>query len=187
MAARSVVLCVVLAALTISPAWASDAIDSVPPASGVGDATPRDFVVSSNLADHFDPRIDGGMSDNNRERLVSSFQIAIDRVRQVPECRDLFTDLGADAVDMISKIYFTPIGIYGARANICNGTVAYTLVGGGPTTWLCRDFSRLTDKNAAMIIIHEALHHAGLTERPKDPKGMTSAGINRMVSKRCGL
>jgi hypothetical protein len=99
----------------------------------------------------------------------------------------MFTELGADGVDTITRIFFTPIGKRQARADICNGTVAYTLVGGGPTTWLCREFSRLTDKKAAMIIIHEALHHAGLTERPKDPKAMTSAGINRMVSKRCGL
>jgi hypothetical protein len=127
------------------------------------------------------------MSDDNREQLMSSFQIAIDRAREVPECREMFTELGADGVDTITRIFFTPIGKRQARADICNGTVAYTLVGGGPTTWLCREFSRLTDKKAAMIIIHEALHHAGLTERPKDPKAMTSAGINRMVSKRCGL
>jgi hypothetical protein len=133
-----------------------------------------------------EPRIGPEMSDNNRERLESSFQVAIDRVREVPECRELFTELGTDGVDTIAKIYFTPIGIHGARANVCNGSVAYTFVGGGPT-WLCRKFSRLTDKQAAMIIIHEALHQAGLTERPKDPNGMTSAGINRMVSKGCGL
>ena len=127
------------------------------------------------------------MSDDNREQLVGSFQIAIDRVQDVPECRELFTKLDADGIDTISKIFFTPIGKREARADLCNGSVAYTYVSGGPTTWLCRDFSRLNDKKAAMIIIHEALHHAGLTERPKDPQGMTSAGINRMVSKRCGL
>ncbi len=187
MAARSVVLCVVLLALTISPASASDAIDAVSYPSGVGDATTHKVVVSSSPVVHFEPRIDAGVSDNIRERLVSSFQVAVERVREVPECREMFNQLGADGIDTIAKIYFTPIGIYGARANVCNGSVAYTLVGGGPTTWLCREFSRLTEKQAAMIIIHEALHHAGLTERPKDPKGMTSAGINRMVSKRCGL
>jgi hypothetical protein len=70
---------------------------------------------------------------------------------------------------------------------LCKGSVAYTFVGGGAPIWLCREFSRLTDKGAAMIIIHEALHHAGLTEWPKDPKGMRSGRINRMVTKRCGL
>jgi hypothetical protein len=187
MVARSVVLCVVAIVFTFSSSWASDAIDAVSSAAGVENATAREVVADNDPLAHFEPRIDVRMSDNNRERLVSSFQIAVDRVQEIPECREMFTDLGTDAVDTITGIYFTPIGIHGARPNICNGNVAYTYVGGGPTTWLCREFSRLTDKKAAMIIIHEALHHAGLTERLKDPKGMTSAGINRMVSKRCGL
>jgi hypothetical protein len=186
MAARLVVLCVSLTVLVISPVCASDAIDAVSSASGVGGATPREVVASTNSLIHFEPRIDSGMSDNNRERLASSFQVAVDRVQEVPECRELFTKLGAGGIDTITKIYFTPIGKREARANICDGSVAYTFVGGGPT-WLCRKFSRLSDNKAAMIIIHEALHHAGLTERPKDPKGMTAAAINRMVSKRCGL
>jgi hypothetical protein len=187
MAARLVVVFVSVVVLMISSAWASDAIDVVSSPAGVGDATPREVVESSNSPIRFEPRIDPGMSDNNRERLVSSFQIAIDRVREVPECRELFSKIGADGVDTIAKTYFAPIGIHGARANVCNGSVAYTFVGGKGPTWLCREFSRLSDKKAAMIIIHEALHHAGLTERPKDPKAMTSAGINRMVSKSCGL
>ena len=186
MAARLVVLCVSLTVLVISPVCASDAIDTVSTASGVGDAARREVVASSNSLIHFEPRIDPGMSDNNRERLGSSFQIAVDRVQEVPECREMFTKLGADGIETVAKIYFTPIGVREARAEICNGSVAYTFVGGGPT-WLCRKFSRLSDKQAAMIIIHEALHHAGLTERPRDPNGMTSAGINKMVSKSCGL
>jgi hypothetical protein len=186
MAARLVVLWVVAVVLTVSSSWASDAIDAVSSPSGVGHATPHEVVVSSNPFVQFEPRIDANMSENNRERLVSSFQIAVERVREVPECRELFSELGADGIDTIAKVYFTPIGIHGARANVCNGSVAYTFVGGGPT-WLCRKFSQLSDKQAAMIIIHEALHHVGLTERPRDPDGMTSAGINRMVSKGCGL
>jgi len=38
-----------------------------------------------------------------------------------------------------------------------------------------------------MVIIHEALHHAGLTEYPQDPNGMTSNQINGMVAEQCGL
>jgi hypothetical protein len=187
MAARSVVLCVVAVVFTVSSSWASDAIDAVSSEGGVETATVREVLADSGPLAHLEPRIDVRMSDNNRERLVSSFQIAVDRVQEAPECGDLFTRLGADGTDTITKIFFTPIGKRGARTDLCNGSVAYTFVGSGPTTWLCRDFSRLTDKKAAMIIIHEALHHAGLTERPKDPKGMTSAAINRMVSKSCGL
>jgi len=60
------------------------------------------------------------------------------------------------------------------------------MVGGGPVR-VCRDFSRLSDSQAAMVIIHEALHHAGLTEYPQDPNGMTSNQINGMVAEQCGL
>ncbi len=137
MAARLVVLCVGLMVLTISPVWASDAIDAVSSPSGVGDATPREVVASSNSLIHFEPRIDPGMSDNNRERLISSFQIAVDRVQEVPECRELFTELGVDGLDTISRIYFGPIGIHGARPNVCNGSVAYTYVGGGLESGEC--------------------------------------------------
>jgi len=186
MAARSVVVCVVAVVLTVSPSWASDAVEAISPASDLGDATPGEVDASSGAPLHFEPRIGGRLSDNNRERLVSSFQIAIERVQEVPECREMFAELGAEGVDTIGRIHFVPMGKLEARPNICNGVVAYTFVGGGPT-WLCRKFSRLTDKKAAMIIIHEALHHAGLTERPKDPNGMTSAAINQMVSKSCGL
>jgi hypothetical protein len=187
MAARSVVLCAVAVVLTASSSWASDAIEAVSSVAGVEIATAREVESDSHPLPCFEPRIDVRMSDNNRERLLGSFHIALDRVQALPECSEMFAELGADGVDTITKIFFTPIGKRGARADICNGTVAYTFVGSGPTTWLCREFSRLTDKGAAMIIIHEALHHAGLTERPRDPKGMTSAGINRMVSKSCGL
>jgi hypothetical protein len=38
-----------------------------------------------------------------------------------------------------------------------------------------------------MVIVHEALHHAGLNEYPKDPDAMTSKQINGMVMKHCGL
>ena len=62
------------------------------------------------------------------------------------------------ALDMV---VFLPIGKAQAQAGVCRGTSAYTLFGGGPI-WVCRDFSRLSDTQAAMVIIHEALHHAGL-------------------------
>jgi hypothetical protein len=190
MVARSVVLCLCVLAASVSSGSASDVIEAV---SGNGrelatveDVATDAFDRSIATGRTFEPRILREMSDRMRNRLVSSFQLAIDRVREVPECGNLFTELGADGVDTIADIRFTPIGIYGARANVCKGKIAYTYVGGGPI-WLCRDFSRLTDKKAAMIIIHEALHHAGLTERPEDPDAMPSAGINRMVSQKCGL
>jgi hypothetical protein len=45
---------------------------------------------------------------------------------------------------------------------------------GSPSTFVCRLFQRLGDERAAVVLIHEALHHAGLTEYPQDPEAMTS-------------
>jgi len=45
----------------------------------------------------------------------------------------------------------------------------------------------LLTEQAAMVVIHEALHHAGLPERPHDKKAMTSGQINDMVREACGL
>jgi hypothetical protein len=183
MAARFVVLCVGVFALMTSSSWATDAVDSVATLNA-SEATAA--PENSGPQPSFEPKISAEMSTKNRDQLVVGFQVALEKVREVPECSELFTGLGADGIDTLGKVYFFPIGYHEAKANVCHGSIAYTLVGGGPT-WVCRDFWRLTDREAAMIIIHEALHHAGLPERPGDPDAMTSAGINRMVIKNCGL
>lgn len=179
MAARMIVLCVCSAVVAFPSTWAADAVDAVASAD-------RAEVSSKTTTEIQTPRIGPKMPEKNRERLTVSFQIALDRVREVPECGGMFSELGADGAGTISKIRFYPIGRHALGTDVCRGRVANTIVGGGPV-WLCRGFSRLTDNKAAMIIIHEALHHAGLTERPLDPEGMTSAAINDMVLTRCGL
>ena len=98
----------------------------------------------------------------------------------------MFTELGVDASATLGRMYFSPIGWHELKPNVCNGSAVYTLVGGGPV-WVCQKFSRLADSQAAMLIIHEALHLAGLNEQPHDANAMTSAAINGMVLKRCGF
>jgi hypothetical protein len=145
-----------------------------------------DTALSGGHLTTFEPRINLKMSDKNRDQLVAAIQVALQRVRDVPECRGMFTELGANGIETLGKLSLYPIGRHEAKANVCRTSIAYTYVGGGPT-WICRKFWRLSDKQAAMVVIHEALHHAGLGEKPRDPNGMTVAAINRMVTKRCGL
>ena len=45
--------------------------------------------------------------------------------------------------------------------------------------------SRLSDERAAMLVVHEALHHAGLSEKPLNRRCMTSLEINTLVGKKC--
>jgi hypothetical protein len=189
MAARLAVACLGVVVLTLSSAAASDALDAVDAAVEIDVAG---VIVPGSNRDrdvwrpNIDRRISGEMSQKNRDQLIVAFEVALERVQMMEECRDLFTNLGADPMATLSKVSFYPMGRREALPNMCRGADAYTMVGGGPT-WLCRDFWRLTDKRAAMVIIHEALHHAGLTEWPRDPDGMRSVAINRMVAERCGL
>jgi hypothetical protein len=191
MAARLAVLCLGALVLTLSSAAASDAVDAVDAMVEI-DAAAAGAILPGSIRDrdpwqsNIDRRISAEMSQKNRDQLIVSFEVALERVQKMEECRDLFTDLGADPLATLSRVSFYPMGHREALPNMCRGVDAYTMVGGGPT-WLCRDFWRLTDKRAAMIIIHEALHHAGLTEWPKDPDGMRSMAINRMVAEHCGL
>lgn len=132
------------------------------------------------------PTISTTVSAKNRRKISDAFELALDRINEVPECRELFATLGADGTESLGRVIFLPIGRAQARGDVCRGKSAYTMVGGGPVR-VCREFSRLSDTQAAMVIIHEALHHAGLTEYPQDPNGMTSNAINGIVAESCGL
>ena len=63
---------------------------------------------------------------------------------------------------------------------------AFTEVGSS-VTYLCRDFGRLAPEQAAIRLVHEALHHAGLPEAPADPTALASAEINELVARDCRL
>ena len=174
MATKLAALCVCIVASFISPAWATDQVESA-------------AVVESESPDlRIEPRISPRIARRNREQIAVSFEIARERVLEVPQCSAMFTELVAEALGTLSRVSFYPIGSHELKPNVCDGIAVHTLVGGGPI-WVCRKFSRLSDSQAAMVIIHEALHHAGLTEQPHDANGITSGAINDMVLKRCGL
>lgn len=52
---------------------------------------------------------------------------------------------------------------------------------------LCPEFATLSTTAAARILIHEALHSAGLGEWPAYPHALMSEEINRMVAGKCGV
>jgi len=120
-----------------------------------------------------------------RSKVEAGFALASQRVRDLPECRRLFADLGADGVDALSTTMYYPAGLKEER-RVCRRALAYTLVGGAPT-WLCRRFSHLSDERAAAVLLHEALHHAGMNERPHDPDGLAPRQIDKLVEESCGF
>ena len=188
MAARLVLFCGAVLVAMNPVVWPADTAESdvsapvVAAAKSAVTSTTSDDVVPAVYTPSMSPKL----STINRRKISDAFVVALERVREVPECRELFTNLGADGETALSMVVFLPVGRAEARDGVCRGSSAYTLVGGGPI-WVCRDFSRLSDTQAAMVIVHEALHHAGLNEYPKDPDAMTSKQINGMVMKHCGL
>lgn len=120
-----------------------------------------------------------------RSRLTAAFELALTRVVESPECGGLFAALGADGAESLSTtLYFPAPGT--RKETTCRNAAAYSFVGEAPT-FLCREFESMTDQHAALVLVHEALHHAGLTERPSDPLASSSVVINEMVRKACGF
>lgn len=118
-------------------------------------------------------------------RLYAGFGIALQRMHKRDSCSDLFTRLGADGVEVLSGTTYT-FARSRRAAEICADANAFTTVGGS-TVWICGGFGWLTEKDAAKVLIHEALHGAGIGEQPSDPKGLTPEEIDDMVKKKCGL
>jgi hypothetical protein len=127
------------------------------------------------------PRLDPSLSGAARRKTLVAFQGALQAVESWPACRALFSQLGADPVQTLGATR------YAMSARRCrDGVVAYTAVG-SPATWLCRGFEALGQGEATVILLHEALHFAGLGERPVDPHGASSWEINLAVRAACGL
>ena len=86
---------------------------------------------------------------------------------------------------MLGSTLYLPAGPY-RQTNLCRHSFASTSIG-GKTTWVCRKVGAHTDERVAAALIHEALHHAGLGERPLNPLAMSSGEINTMVQRSCDL
>jgi len=120
-----------------------------------------------------------------RSKVQVGFALARQRVQGIPACQRLFADLGADGVEALSTTMYYPADLKMER-RVCRRALAYSLVGGAPT-WLCRRFSHLSDERAATVLLHEALHHAGMDEWPHDPDGLAPRKIDKLVEESCGF
>lgn len=173
-------------------AWAGDKNDGavvVPAAAeaaAIAGALPGDMPT--------EPFIHRSLAPEIRANLEIALDLAFERVREIEACGELFTRLGADGLEMLNTSLYLEADSLQARTRICGRdgaasswggkTLAYTQVGAA-STWICRSFARVPADIAAVTVIHEALHHAGLTEWPSDRTAMTSEQITRMVKKAC--
>jgi len=130
------------------------------------------------------PLSPGSMDAGIRFKLERAHAVALQRVAEVETCGGLFADFEADGLEMLLRSVYLQANP-GQEHEVCGlGAAAWTAVG-RPHTTLCPRFSRMTTDRAAIILIHEALHFAGMKEKPHDPDAMSSAQINRLVSDRC--
>ena len=119
-------------------------------------------------------------------KLSEALPLAESRLREHASCGRLFADLGHDGLAALERIRFTSASFIEEQRICRNRASAFTAVG-HPITRICRSFARLPANRAAVVVLHEALHYAGMTERPADPEALASAGINRLVAKSCRL
>ena len=191
----SIAACVCAMLISVSGSWAGEIIDATGGAAPVAVAAVAVSAVVG-IEDPVKPWIHPTMSKRVSARLEAGFELAVERVREVESCGDLFVELGADALETLTTGLYLPVDSYRREVEVCgrNSAVtsqgaenlAFTTVGGAPT-WICRHFARVSTETAAVAVIHEALHHAGLTERPHDRMAMSSVEITQMVRTECGF
>jgi hypothetical protein len=195
MKAELAVAFVGLAMMAISDSWAGDMVE----ASGgtaPGAAAAAAVIESADQSLTIEPWIHSSMPNRVRAKLEAGFELAVQRVREVEACGDLFTALGADGLEVLASGLYLPVDSYLREVDVCGrnsaaisrggDVLAYTKVGSAPT-WICRHFARVSTETAAIAVIHEALHHAGLPEWPLDRTAMSSVEITKLVTDACGF
>jgi len=193
MAARTLLVLVAILVCAQPTAWAGDSSDS----GGIITPAAMAAVAVGGTLGHdppIEPFIHPSMAPGVRAKLEVGLELAAERVREIEACGDLFTRLGVDGIDMLNTSLYLQVDSHLREVRICGRdgaasswggkTLAYTKVG-APSTWICRHLARVPAEVAAVAVIHEALHHGGLTEWPSDRLAMTSEEITRMVKKTC--
>lgn len=185
--------CVVMIAAAVT-ALADDGTEAGAEAASVRAAAAR--APAAVWREAVEPRIYPTMPERLRAKLEAGFELAVGRVREVDSCRGLFARLGADGLETLATGVYFPVESYRRELEVCGrndapgsrgaGNLAFTFVGGS-RTFLCRRFAWVSTEVAAAAVIHEALHHAGLTEQPHDRHAMSSTEITDMVEEACGF
>ena len=143
----------VVTASMVTAAEPSDGVDT------------RANVVGDNGAQST-PWISSKVPEPVRARLEASYNIATRHLRDNAECRSLFAELGGNGFEALSSTLYYPASQQNEK-QVCKSAFGYTTVGSAPT-FLCRRFSRLSERTAALVLIHEGLRRAGMGEWPQE-------------------
>jgi len=132
------------------------------------------------------PRVLGRIPSALESRLQTAFDLARERLASRPACRELYRGLDRSGARSLLATRYLPTTLR-ERRRVCSRRVSAFTVTGGLATRLCPSFARLATPRAAVVLIHEALHSAGLPEAPQTPGALRSSEINELVARRCEL
>ena len=163
-------------ALTLSRNAHSETLLAAPPLPVSNDAVSLKIM----------PHTSGPLETGSARNLLTGFSVAFERVRDIPSCRALFETLDASGVEMITNSFYIAPSVAEKRELCTGGVTAFTQVG-SRVTRLCPAFGDVDRQTAALLLIHEALHSAGMPESPGTAGPRTPSEINRLVRRACEL
>lgn len=113
--------------------------------------------------------------------------VALGRLGEHEECRNLFAHRGADGARLLeTSVYWRAEP--GEAGGLCEkGAAAFTGMRSGRTALCADSFLKLGRHYGAVVLIHEALHVAGLGQHPHHEGAETPQQIDRRVRRSCGL
>lgn len=132
------------------------------------------------------PEIGQGLTPKQKFFLLAAYRAAVARLNKKEPCRKLFDGLDLAGVQALGRHRYQQAESPGEMARCAGGIDAFTVLGQSRIL-ICRQFHLLPQRRMTVVLIHEALHTAGLSEAPHDPNGLTSREITRMVSLACSL
>jgi hypothetical protein len=113
--------------------------------------------------------------------------MALERLGREERCRQIFAEHGADGARLLLEADYR-VALPNEAGGLCEqGASAFTGMTTGRTA-LCQDaFLKLPASRRAIVLLHEALHVAGMGQHPIHPGAMTARQINGMVASSCDL
>jgi hypothetical protein len=159
------------------------------PSSGVVASQPlavQQTVFEDGVSSKIQPHTSGPLTARSARNLFSGFAVALERVREIPSCGALFETFTASGVEKMAHTFYVAPNVVEDREFCVGGVTAFTQVG-SRVTRLCPAFGDVDRQTAALLLIHEALHSAGMREYPSTAGALTPSEINRLVKTACDL